>query len=262
MSKHIIYYFSGTGNSRYAAEKIAKSLHDTTMYNMRCNPEGVSMQDVETIGFVFPIYHWTMPVYVQEYIKKLLIKSNAYIYAVATCGMVVMNAFIDLENLLKAKGAHLSYAAKLPSVAGYVASYEPMFHNDNRKQKEEKRLQEIISDILVKKSSKIPKKSIGKEIARKIVLPSAKALPTKDTGFVIGDSCIGCGSCVKLCPAGNIVIQNGRLEFQHHCTQCMSCVVYCPKAAIDYKNKTQNRTKYHHDNVDLAKMIQDTEYIQ
>lgn len=262
MSKHVIYYFSGTGNSRYAAEQIAKELHDTTLYNMRCNPEKVNMLGVETVGFVFPIYNWTMPVFVQNFIKRLKVDSNAYIYAVATCGIVVINGFNDLDRILKEKGRRLSYVAKLPTVAGYVASYDPMFNNDKRKQSEATKLQEIIKDISARRSSKIPKGNIFKEAARKILLPSERKLPTQDLGFVVNDSCVGCGLCEKLCPAGNVVIQNGKPQFNHHCTQCMSCIVYCPKAAINYKNKTQKRTKYHHDGVGIDAMIREEEYIK
>lgn len=34
----------------------------------------------------------------------------------------------------------------------------------------------------------------------------------------------------------------------------MSCIVFCPKSAINYKDKTQNRTKYHNPNVTAKEM--------
>lgn len=262
MSKNVIYYFSGTGNSKHAAVKIAKTLHDTTLYSMRCNPKEVAMDKAQTIVFIFPIYHWTMPVYVQEFIRNLQLNKEAYIYAIATCGMLNVNAFNDLEQILEAKGVHLSYKMKLESVASYVAGYEPMFNNAKRIQKEEKKLKNICKDIAEQIHTPKPSSNIGKELLRQIVLPSAKALPKKDYHFVISNDCIGCGTCEKLCNADNIRIIDKKPQFMHHCTQCMGGVVYCPKGAINYKDKTQTRTKYHHEGITLQSMLKEKEYIE
>ena len=56
-----IYYFTGTGNSMRAARVIAQQLKDTEIISMRVNPEEVPATDCDVIGFIFPVYHWTMP---------------------------------------------------------------------------------------------------------------------------------------------------------------------------------------------------------
>ena len=89
---NMIFYFSGTGNSRYVAERVAEATGDTlisiTKDEMNNNPKYV-LQDEEKLGFVFPIYWWGMPSLVEEFIEKLNIqvKSDNYIYGISTYGL-------------------------------------------------------------------------------------------------------------------------------------------------------------------------------
>ena len=81
--KRVIYYFTGTGNSMRAARVIAGKLTDTTIISMRCDPKTVPASDCEVVGFVFPVYHWTIPAPAVRFIEQLEIDPNAYIFAVA-----------------------------------------------------------------------------------------------------------------------------------------------------------------------------------
>lgn len=45
---------------------------------------------------------------------------------------------------------------------------------------------------------------------------------------------------------GNIKIKDHKVEFLHKCEQCMACIQYCPNKALNYKNVTQKRKRYHH----------------
>ena len=48
----IIYYFSGTGNSLRAARIIAGEIGGAELISMRNNPEDVSAEDAEVVGFI------------------------------------------------------------------------------------------------------------------------------------------------------------------------------------------------------------------
>ncbi|MCF2702640.1 4Fe-4S binding protein [Enterocloster clostridioformis] len=58
-----------------------------------------------------------------------------------------------------------------------------------------------------------------------------------------------------ICPAKNIEIINGFPSFQHRCQQCMACIQLCPQNAINYKNKTQKRQRYHNPNISIQDLI-------
>ena len=55
----------------------------------------------------------------------------------------------------------------------------------------------------------------------------------KAEGYFITDSCIGCGSCVEVCPQDNIRQDSipFRIE-QEHCLHCGNCMTACPVGAV------------------------------
>ena len=53
------------------------------------------------------------------------------------------------------------------------------------------------------------------------------------SGFIVGSGCIGCGTCLTVCPQKCIVIgQPPAMIDQHHCLHCGRCVERCPVHAI------------------------------
>ena len=55
----------------------------------------------------------------------------------------------------------------------------------------------------------------------------------KQKGYVITDSCIGCGTCQPLCPQSVISEGFPFMIDQNHCLQCGNCYENCPVQAIE-----------------------------
>ena len=52
-------------------------------------------------------------------------------------------------------------------------------------------------------------------------------------GYFIKDNCIGCGSCLSVCPQSCIVtVRIPYVIEQEHCLHCGNCMSVCPTAAI------------------------------
>lgn len=55
----------------------------------------------------------------------------------------------------------------------------------------------------------------------------------KEEGFFITDACIGCGSCVSVCPQGCIITDSVPYQIeQSHCLHCGNCMTACPVGAV------------------------------
>ena len=121
--KNRIFYFSGTGNSMRAAIVIAQVLGNTEIISMRCNPSDVPAINSDIVGFVFPVYHWTICEAIQEFVSDLEINPNAYIFAVSTPSFINGFSFEVLDKLLKEKGARLQYGKRIFSVANLCIVY-------------------------------------------------------------------------------------------------------------------------------------------
>ena len=51
--------------------------------------------------------------------------------------------------------------------------------------------------------------------------------------YVDADKCVGCGTCVEVCPVGAIsIIGNTAKVDQERCTDCEACVEACPTGAM------------------------------
>lgn len=56
-------------------------------------------------------------------------------------------------------------------------------------------------------------------------------------GFFITDACIGCGSCVAVCPQ-NCIKQDSTpfVIVQEHCLHCGNCLAECPVSAVEKRS--------------------------
>ena len=86
----MILWYSGCGNSRFVADTLSKELGDD---NMIFIPEAARLAAAlefgpdEALGIVFPVYSWSVPRLVSEFLRTAPIKGKpAYIFAACTCG--------------------------------------------------------------------------------------------------------------------------------------------------------------------------------
>jgi ferredoxin len=163
------------------------------------------------------------------------------------------NTLGHIKKLLKRKGITLQYAKALDMFSNYVISYDMRDTIAEETKQSEIDFAPILQDVKNRKTNKVARIELFQEIAYRSLM---RFVPEMDTYYSVSDACTKCGICEKVCPVGNIVMDEaGRPSFQHHCEQCVACIQFCPKKAINYKDKTQNRKRYTHPGIkytDLA----------
>ncbi len=277
--KCTIYYFTGTGNSLRAAQVIAQTLGNTELVSMRCNPEDVPATDSDVIGFVFPIYHWTLHEAAYMFIERLELNPNAYIFAVSTLCRINGFAFEVLDQLLQKKGAVLQYAMRVYSVANLCIVYSPFPSEKCAIPASEHTLKKIAAEIRANKTNSYAKPGLFTRLFYPVLMPKYRSVQSEiDRGFSISNACISCGTCARVCPKKNIEMVEGQPTFLHQCSCCMACVCFCPTKAIQYQypaelravldtlftrkmNLPVKRKRYHHPYIAAIDLMLDRKHI-
>ena len=260
MRKNIIFVFSGTGNSLWAAKKISEELENCEIVSMGNYKKHTLTDKYDVIGFVYPTYYRGLPARVQDFVSQFDFQNNknAYFFAVATCGSIdtACNTTAQLHNLLKRKGITLNYVEKLDMFSNYIIMYNMRDTVEEETRQSARDLEPIIGNI--KKRTVDLTESRIKPLEQLMYKGFIHFTPHMDRHFNVSDACIHCGICQKVCPVNNIDLgQDKKPYFKHHCEQCLACIQHCPAKAINYKDKTQNKKRYTHPDIswqELAKL--------
>lgn len=247
----MILYFSGTGNSRYAAEIIQSVTGDElhSMNDLIKKEKKAVLKSEKPLVFVCPVYAWRMPRVVEKLIKDSFFEGCVKAYFVLTCGSESGNAVRYTQKLCMYKGLEFMGFRSVPMPENYIAIYEAP--DKATAETEIKRAVFQIYEIahIIKDNYKLTQDAVtikGKFLSG-AVNPVFYKFVVKAEGFYSTDDCISCGKCVNVCPLNNVSLQDGRPKWGNRCTHCMACICMCPKEAIEYKNKTQGKQRYYLD---------------
>jgi ferredoxin len=205
---------------------------------------------VDQVGFVFPVYAWGLPLIVARFCQRFQAPASTYCFGVATCGGSAGGTLAQLEQLLASKGLTLSLGAVLKMPGNYTPLYGAPSDTAQRNLfvKAEARIPALVADIRSRRSGLIDRGSwFGRIFLSGFIYRfGIRQFPKGDDKFFADSKCDGCGICAKVCPVGNIVIQENHPAWQHNCEQCMACLQWCPREAIQCGPRTANRRRYHH----------------
>jgi ferredoxin len=247
-----IFYFTATGNNLYIAKRLGGERYSIPQL---LKEEKVEFKD-EQIGFVFPVYMIVVPSIVEEFLNKVKLESS-YIFAVISYGNYAGAAATQLLEIGERNGIKFSYVNEILMVDSYLPVFDINQQvKDEPKKNIEENLDRIINDVN-RRYGYVKKDPVITRYATKFIrrIPFFMNKPTFDKKFSVEDGCIGCGICVKVCPAGNIELANKRPEFHGRCINCLACTNNCPKNVIRLKGE-KSKARFVNQNVSTKEIME------
>ena len=218
----MIFYFSGTGNTKWAVEKLAEKTGDEVVFlpDVANKPYHLKLKPGERLGFCFPVHGWRPPTLVRKFIEQLTVENieDSYVYSLVTAGDNIGETIDILRNDLKERNIPLHSSCSLIMPESYVGL--PFMDVDTKEKEQlkisnaDKKLDEFIN----------------------IVLQRAE------------DKCLHCGKCAKVCSVDNIIWHEGEIPSWKQdgtCMACFNCYHHCPTHAIEYGSRTKHKGQYY-----------------
>lgn len=257
----MIFYFTSTGNSLYAAKHFDEELYSIPQEMKKESRD----YKAEKIGIVCPLFEFDLPSLVKDFILNSQFETD-YFYIVMTYGMHHGGCAARNAELFEKAGRHVDYfnTVKMLDNALPVFDIEEQKKLDPEKKVDE-HLAMIKADLEEKKHYIQPaaKEEIDFYEGYKANAIDYSASINKPR-YKVSDKCIGCGICTRVCPMGCISIAEGRPVYDYtKCFGCMSCIHACPQKAIGYaalKEKNPD-ARYRHPQIELAEIIRSNKQI-
>jgi len=264
MSKTVLFYFTGTGNSLAVAKRIADGLSAAIVVPMlKGDAHTYINEETEKIGLIYPIYMNAVPRVVITFIKDLKLISGTYVFAIATHGGIPGMSGLYLDKVLKKYKINLDAYYEIKMINNTPKGVAPKllmklnWELDITTRKINNMLTEVNSSV-ENIANKITNRenttfqdltSISKRMSYWLMnlmwYISGKSTPKLN--FLLDECCIGCGLCEKVCTTKRIKMNKDKPEWiNENCNFCYACFNYCPVQAIGVKHYTKKLGRYHH----------------
>lgn len=265
IENNTIVYFTGTGNSLKVAKDIVSRMEDFQLCKVSQFRNEKEMEiKSKFLGIVFPVYYSRMPLIMDEFVRKLNISRDTYVFAAATYAGAPAQALVKLDAILKYKESKLSSGFLFRMPSSNIFSFNTKVKEKQNKifGREEKKVKKVCELIrkreeLKPETSKLVFDIVIDKMFIKTTDKIMDNLHMRDEKFWVNEKCNGCGLCEKICPVSNIEFDLNKPTWKHKCEQCAACIEWCPKQAIQWGNKTLKRSRYRNPNVKISELIDD-----
>lgn len=256
----MVFYFTATGNSLYVAKQLER---DPVSIPQIIKEKDLCFQD-ETIGIVCPVYGSEPPYMVQEFLRKAQFETE-YFYVVMTYGCRNGAAAQIIKKIAGENGISLSYTHTIKMVDNFLPGFD-MKEEMGADKKVEEQIAVVLRDVKNRKQE-LEETAPEDMAVYENYLAFTKEHPDlgwKQIQFSTTDRCVGCGLCTKVCPAGCIRLENGRVVHSRNlCQVCMACIHHCPQKAICMNVPEQNpEARFRNEYVEIDEIIKANRQIQ
>lgn len=245
MPSAALHYFSGTGNThraiRIIEERLKSAGYSVAVYRV---VDGLkpATDRYDLHVFAYPVYALDMPHIMLRYMRKLP-RDKARAAAIAIFGDLKLEhpmngndgyAAIHAAGILRSKG----YDVIFTGAVGYPHSITIVLNPPIKEEQEaiRARSDRIVNDMAdqIIGSARVYRRASIFSIAFAGAGLMFMTIGRRALGklYVADDACVGCGKCVRVCPAGAIGLVGKVPRWNLKCEACQRCINSCPHRAI------------------------------
>ena len=241
MKKLCLYFFSGTGMTKYVVDKFVNEFEQNgaIVDSFRIEEPDAhknSLSEYDVLGIAYPIHSFNAPKIVIDFVKQLPNSNGMNTFIIHTAGEENMINYASSDLLIKKlnkRGYKVFHNKLIEMPSNFVVKYED----------------ERVKSILNKANEDIP--HIANEIMELKHYDMQKTLRSKIITLIgrvewfgartlgkiyyADNNCVRCGHCINICPNKNIVMNKNSVCFKWRCGLCMRCIYQCPKNAISIR---------------------------
>lgn len=241
--KIVILYFSGTGNTHWAAREMARTLNEKVWEARAVSIEGIEdaeldglIGEADVLGLGYPIYGSDTPEPIKELITKLPNGDSMPAMVFCTQWQFSGDGAMVAGRELRKKGYDIRWTLhlKMPNNVcvtampiPFSADFDRHIHKLNRARKRIGRLVDrMVHDRPLRWAFCRPMGAVQR-VPYRLLYDWFRDAPSLEDS-----RCNGCGRCARNCPAGNIKMVDGLARFADKCVLCLRCYDFCPTMAI------------------------------
>lgn len=241
MNKVIIFYFSGTGNTKIISEMLKSRFEDllfhVDLYDIRKPLASIpDLSSYQHIGFGYPVHAFNTPQFFLNFIENLPKVDHIPTFIFKTSGEPFFLNNVSSYSLIR-KLKRKGYTIDLEG--HFLMPYHIMFRYPDEIAKtmylHNTRLTKVFVKQILSGHHELPK--FYPWLVLWMYLSRIEWFGAKINGPMIHvdkDVCTNCNLCIENCPSENIIKSRGFPKFGYDCTLCMSCASICPVDAIKF----------------------------
>jgi ferredoxin/flavodoxin len=236
-----IYYFSGTGNTRFIAHRLDRefaahsvptriqAIEDVVNVERLVLDSGVQM-----LGIGYPVHGFGPPRLAFDFVERLPRVGGTRVFIFMTAAAVFpLNraASAGIAHRLAEKGYEVFHESliRMPS---NIISHTPVSQMITLCRRAETEAVRLVQAYKEGHPSRFRETLPVRLAARGVNALEHVGARLFGRDLSVSGACNRCGKCLQKCPTRNIVNRGGKIRFGWRCMACFRCVYACPQRAI------------------------------
>lgn len=249
--KNELFYFSGTGNTLLLAKELQKRISNTQLTPIvSVIDKKVIKSNASVIGILFPIYAFTTPRVVENFLSRTEFSFDSYIFALSSrlCSAAVLK---KVNRKLNSSQLNAGFSVEMGQ--NYLFLFKPPDQNEIQSLHKKMRTSlDSICKIITSRQTHFKKDDLLLSFVAHTLFPLISYLYRKtrffhmEEKFWVNEACNGCGICESVCLSNKIDFKDNKPIWKDSisCYNCLACLHHCPVNAIQIGKKTIDKKRY------------------